>query len=87
MEVCKMNQYKYNGWTIQWEGDHEDYCKENKFILMEKDLEQIMVKMKFKGDIVRIKTSIAEGVEIDADNKIITVINIPDPYADDNHQD
>jgi hypothetical protein len=54
---------------------------------MEKDLEQIMVKVKFKGDIVRIKTSIAEGVEIDADNKIITVINIPDPYADDNHQD
>jgi hypothetical protein len=40
MEVCKMNQYKQNGWTIQWEGDHEDYGKENKFILVDKEMDQ-----------------------------------------------
>jgi hypothetical protein len=83
MEVCKMNQYKQNGWTIQWEGDHEDYGKENKFILVDKEMDQIMVKIEFKGNVAKIKPGIAEGVEVDAENKVITVINIPYPDMDD----
>lgn len=73
-----MNQFKQNGWTIQWEGEHEEYSKENKFIIIDQEMDQTMVKLEFNEAVVKIKPGMVDNVEIDAENRIITVIAYQD---------
>ncbi|WP_186578361.1 hypothetical protein [Aquibacillus kalidii] len=72
------HQYKYNQWTIQWEGDHEDYAKDNKFVLIDKEIGQIITQITFHEDDIEFKAMLLESIKINPKESLISIVNPTD---------
>lgn len=68
-----MNHYQYGKWTVKWEGQNEDFVKDNRFLLIDEEMDGTLLRIQFDEEKLIMKPGMVDLIEIDAENHVITV--------------
>lgn len=68
-----MNHYQYGKWTVKWEGQNEDFVKDNRFLLIDEEMDGTLLRIQFDEEKLIMKPGMVDLIEIDAENHVIIV--------------